>query len=590
MHPHTVLLIPELLEKIFSFVGRDDNVINACVCKQWSEITLDLVWKELKSLPQLLRLLRPYQKRDSDGSIVFDRQPELKDWVRFQKYANRVLTLRYRQGQEDYSCLLDDMARTRTTLKIFPKLHTLEWLFEDIKCMERATLFMHSRVRHIVISAPPLSHTVKSSFFVDACARMPHIHSLDLRVCYAVHLIEADVLKLLRGLPDLKKVIFPEFYLTSTIVSALSQKSYVKAIQFKHAPEQGLGEEARVGSFAPVLEQGAFSMLQGLEMTVRLGNVIRFMKIDFAPINITSLYISTYVDHNPRELYTLLITLSEYCHFLSRLHIKLLHIPGHLKPAPTKQITFDTLRPVFAFQNLSTFKVVHKYPVDISLEEIEELARRWPSLENLHLNEEPLVMHDFTLDLQALVPFARHCPQLRSLGLFMDVKKIHTTQQLRPFTALSVLSVGTSRVCDPAIAAAFLSFMCPPGCKLDVDMSWTLNSGPSCRGWHNDVLSEVNRRSLSWEGVKDLLRLFDQIWREEKEKRRALQRENENLRTRNGLSMDKPEGNIKTNDSAVVPRRQTNIRTKMVAPLTKVGRLVHHRINAMTSRRTWPRG
>ncbi|OAX37635.1 hypothetical protein K503DRAFT_866734 [Rhizopogon vinicolor AM-OR11-026] len=556
MHPHTVLLIPELLEKIFSFVGRDANVINAYVCKQWSEIALDFVWKELKSLPQLLRLLRPYQKRDSDGSIVFDRQPELKDWARFQKYANRVLILRYRQGQEDYYCLLDDMARTRTTLKIFPKLHTLEWLFEISSAWNEP----HYSCIH--------GNTVKSSFFVDACARMPHIHSLDLRVGYAVHFIEADVLKLLQGLPDLKKVIFPEFCLTSIIVSALSRKNYVKPIQFKHAPEQELGEEVRVGSFAPVLEQGAFSMLQGLEMAVRLGNVVRFMKADFAPINITSLYINTYADHNPRELYTLLVT---------------------LRLAPTKQITFDTLRPVFAFQNLSTFEVVHKYPVDISLEEIEELARRWPSLENLHLNEEPLVMHDFTLDLRALVPFARHCPQLWSLGLFMDVKKIHTTQQLKPFTALSVLSVGTSRVCDPAIAAAFLSFMCPPGCKLDVDMTWALNNGSFCREWYNDVLSEVNRRSLSWEGVKDLLRLFDQIWREETEKRRALQRENENLRTRNDFSMDKPEGNIKTNDS-VVPRRQTNMRKKMVAPLTKVGRLVHHRINAMASRRTWLRG
>jgi hypothetical protein len=65
MHPHTVSLIPELLEKILNFMNRDHNVTNACVCKQWSEIALDIIWREVKSLPRLLGLLRPYEKRDA---------------------------------------------------------------------------------------------------------------------------------------------------------------------------------------------------------------------------------------------------------------------------------------------------------------------------------------------------------------------------------------------------------------------------------------------------------------------------------------------------------------------------------------------
>lgn len=59
MHPHAALLIPELLQNIFSFVDRNDNVSNACVCKQWSEIALDLVWREVENIPQFLTLLRP---------------------------------------------------------------------------------------------------------------------------------------------------------------------------------------------------------------------------------------------------------------------------------------------------------------------------------------------------------------------------------------------------------------------------------------------------------------------------------------------------------------------------------------------------
>jgi len=68
--------------------------------------------------------------------------------------------------------------------------------------------------------------------------------------------------------------------------------------------------------------------------------------------------------------------------------------------------------------SLSTFMVTHEYPINVIVEEIEELANRLSILGSLSLNEEPLVMLDFTLDLQALVTFACHCPKLRRLGHF----------------------------------------------------------------------------------------------------------------------------------------------------------------------------
>ncbi|OAX34058.1 hypothetical protein K503DRAFT_725012 [Rhizopogon vinicolor AM-OR11-026] len=548
MHPHMVLLIPELLENILSFVDRRENVINACVCKQWSEIAMDLVWREVESLPEFLTLLRPSQTRGVSQN-VFDRQPDLRDWARFQKYANRVHILRYRQERADYTCMLDDIARTRTTLDILPNLHTLQWIFKDVKCMERATLFMHQHVRHLAISAPPLK--AKTSFFVDACSRMPNLHSLDLRVSYSVRLIEADLLELLRGLPDLKKVIFPEFYLTSAIVSELSRKKHINVIRFEFTPEQGLGEEEDVDSFSPVIEQGAFPMLQDLSITARLEDITRFMGADFAPIHITCLYIHTYVELEPEELHTLLVMLSKQCCLLSELYTKLLDVHNRRKLVSAKQITFDTLRPVLSFPHLTTFEVMHKYPVNISLEEIEELASQWPTLGSLSLNEEPLAMHDFTLDLRALVPFARHCPNLFSLGLFMDAiaPQIHPAQELIPFTALEVLFVGTSRAREPGAVAAFLSCLCPPGCEIDAVVTWTSYGSRSCCELDNTVL-DIGNRSASWKSVSDLLPLFIQVRREEREKSKALREEVEYLRAKNRLPMDKD--NIRANGSCTI--------------------------------------
>ena len=66
-----VLGIPEILEIIFSFMDEEDNKRNACVCKRWSDIALNHLWKEMYGLGQLFRLLGPLRLReDTDGPIV----------------------------------------------------------------------------------------------------------------------------------------------------------------------------------------------------------------------------------------------------------------------------------------------------------------------------------------------------------------------------------------------------------------------------------------------------------------------------------------------------------------------------------------
>lgn len=64
---HRVLSIPELLDIIFNFLGRNSNVRNACVCKRWSDIALDVVWKEVDDLLDLFRLLKPIRHHQEDA-------------------------------------------------------------------------------------------------------------------------------------------------------------------------------------------------------------------------------------------------------------------------------------------------------------------------------------------------------------------------------------------------------------------------------------------------------------------------------------------------------------------------------------------
>ena len=59
MASHRVLFIPELLDIIFSYLDRVASVTSACVCKRWSDVALDVVWREVDDLIQLFRLLKP---------------------------------------------------------------------------------------------------------------------------------------------------------------------------------------------------------------------------------------------------------------------------------------------------------------------------------------------------------------------------------------------------------------------------------------------------------------------------------------------------------------------------------------------------
>lgn len=56
---HRVLNIPELLDMVFSFLEPESNAINARICRRWSEIALDALWRDVRDVQLLFGLLVP---------------------------------------------------------------------------------------------------------------------------------------------------------------------------------------------------------------------------------------------------------------------------------------------------------------------------------------------------------------------------------------------------------------------------------------------------------------------------------------------------------------------------------------------------
>lgn len=54
-----VLEIPEIVELIFSFLDAASNANNAVVCKRWSELALNIVWRDVTDVRRLFNVLAP---------------------------------------------------------------------------------------------------------------------------------------------------------------------------------------------------------------------------------------------------------------------------------------------------------------------------------------------------------------------------------------------------------------------------------------------------------------------------------------------------------------------------------------------------
>jgi hypothetical protein len=228
---------------------------------------------------------------------VFEAMPDASDWLRFERYAARVRCLRFHWEKcwANINHLLDDVARTRTSLEILPNMHTLEWISLYDEHKEHCKLFIHRQLRHLTFT-PPCRNQSRLDFYTDLGARAFHLHTLNLSIYYKElkefkELEENKLIMLLRQLPELRKIVLPEFYFTSSVIEELSRAKNIGIMEFNHDVEKGRNDPGNVGTFTPVLAEGAFPSLWNLSLVAKIDDLDRFFRSNFTPINITTLFI-----------------------------------------------------------------------------------------------------------------------------------------------------------------------------------------------------------------------------------------------------------------------------------------------------------
>ncbi|KAJ3571457.1 hypothetical protein NP233_g3739 [Leucocoprinus birnbaumii] len=544
---HRVLGIPELLDTIFRLLDDKSNFSNALVCHAWSEIALDTLWRHVNNLHRLFNLLSPLQERD-DGSRKFEftRFPGSDDWKKFQKYAKRVRVLEYDEEKQNPALsqsVFDDIARTRTSFAILPNVHTISWNAPLLLCV----MFMYSNVKRFAIHLPNLVEDASPEpFFNDIINRMPRLTHIDIRTEIPVRKLEKDTIRLLSSLPNLQKITTPRFFFTSAIAICLSRLSKLGCIEFQYYDEQGYGDPSDVAVFRPELEEGAFPALWDLSVTASYTDVQRFLTIPFAPTNLTLLYVESYTFETPTAIHQLLTAISENSQMLKQLTLISPRRPREAAEVPldnSHKVTINTLKPVFGCGNLTMLEIIHQYPLMLRQKDLELFAKRWPSLETLNLNTEPHIFESSDMTLEALFPFAQHCPHLTYLGLFVDasVGRLPASSPSTTFPIfkrLQKLAMGISVIGEYVPVASFLSQVLPAGCQIESGIIWD-------ETFRLDRLDGLlAERYHTWGEVNKLLPTLIQVRMEERQRTDELRRELSEVKERVKKLTEKLEGSV----------------------------------------------
>ena len=475
-------------------------------------------------------------------------------------YARRVRKFTYEdlgQTPQISPTSLAEISETRTSLSLLP--HLREFTYATIFSGHRrfAVLFMNESVRRFNFRLDAGAEPLRP-FFDNIPARMPHLTTLDLRTSRLASSIEDDFVHLLDELPRLEKVVVPPYHITSRITETLAKLPNLGVIEFQYFLYQGIGDKVDVEDFSPTIPKDGFPELWDLSLSAHLSQFIPVVVDTLAPAakNLTSLYIHAISVESEASVRQYLTVLGENFPLIRSIYVEAL--PGSIMSTQWQEtepefevLTLDTLKPLLGCPRLTTFELMYPIPLRLTLDDLETLTKGWPTLEVIDLNKEPVVLGSAmgiqsNLTLRALLPFARNCPNLRKLGLYLHATEADlpsVSEIPRPFAKLTELNVGLSSIGEPEAVALFLSRICPVDCNVEAGVRW-----PDMETFVDEISRVVmQERTNGWDEVKFYLPLSVKLRHEEKVARDNLEREVEDLRIRNAILVEKSGMGLKGN-------------------------------------------
>lgn len=241
---HRALTIPELIHEIFSYVTTSVLASSvSIVCKQWSDISTEIIWRKLDDLTPLLRLIGEIEVNPYPGHLSCKFTSLYEDWSRFDFYSRHVRVLSLSGSSIDYQPALSDIAMLRSGMVFLPGLKELAWSGWERDIWKSSVFMMHEGITTFTLDVPwglseeEYAHTAQ--YFGFIVARMPHLEYLRVHID-AVGAHDSGSLQLgsalerfVWKLTSLKSISFPPFSNTFAIITATSTLPHITTILVK---------------------------------------------------------------------------------------------------------------------------------------------------------------------------------------------------------------------------------------------------------------------------------------------------------------------------------------------------------------------
>ncbi|EIM81076.1 uncharacterized protein STEHIDRAFT_162074 [Stereum hirsutum FP-91666 SS1] len=407
---HHALSIPEILTQVFSELDQSSNCATARVCKQWSPISLDEVWRDV-FLGDVFRSLGQMRLQTDHSvpigvSLIFVEPILVEDWTLFLKNTRRVRHVKDPLYFDDYplsSAAVQEILSSRTSAQIFPNLRSIRGF---ILGYSFEPMFMSNNVLEIAIVLkrrgnqwPTIEAFHKRVLLI--INRMPNIERLSIISDSPFEELEEDISLLISRLPTLIELRFPVFCLRPTITRVAAGLRRLKTLEVTREYSQLEGSENTTYScMLPRDVDDPYPALRHLSFAAHRLNVLTFMR----PLNRLNL---TTFGYHMLGGNSWLVALPED-----------LERPGGAKTSPT--FGLEVLSLICRFPRLKSFSIHAAHPLNITEEQLSGLATGWTAIEELDLNKTPLIRSQSSLPLKSLLHF-RNCRNLRFLGRYLRI-------------------------------------------------------------------------------------------------------------------------------------------------------------------------
>ncbi|KAG8924040.1 hypothetical protein FRC00_005570 [Tulasnella sp. 408] len=469
------LRIPEVLLDIFSVSTDSTRAAAARVCRSWSTLALDVLWRDMQSpipLLQILSPLQPKQTPEQDGETYKDWDFENglvdADWTRFHYYATRIRTLVYHINDaaigSKNNCL-SPRALERAAL-LYPYGRCLVPNIQELRChvtwdeaVQTIPAFVGPKLKALTMSfCTGMPGRCLKGLFQALVSRTPLLDHFHLSTDCPVVEFEVALAKWFESTPLLTEAELPRYYQTEMIVGTLGKLENLRSLATvwdNHLPydEHGVCFQ---------LSDDTFPCLTNLDIEGHLDYALATLQASPQLIRIKCICLTSYRAPTSEEVLNLTTALASACPVLDVVWLNFVSEDG---ATATEPLAFEVFRPLLECHGVTEFVVGHDLPLLLEASDVDEMAEGWPELKVLLLTRDPnhtsnTLAFDYGLDVSILAHMAHKLRNLTNLGLFLDVEQFTDFEgNLDPphqFEKLIVLDVGCSPIPVHAVSAVGL--------------------------------------------------------------------------------------------------------------------------------------